>query len=139
MNTGALQYKKPCHHDGQRDGSCLLQNHSAPPSILLPITALAAHLTMDPVKHIDELVRLINQETENHRITKTLLSQHHSSTQDWERACTTSQAQLHQVQVKLAVAESKNQQLMSENARLNMTINNMVWLRLVSKLVLVPS
>ncbi|KAI7776005.1 hypothetical protein LA080_006031 [Diaporthe eres] len=80
---------------------------------------------MDPVKHIDELVRLLNQETENHRITKTLLSQHHSSTQDWERACINSQAQLHQVLVKLATAESKNQQLISENARLNMTINNL--------------
>lgn len=87
---------------------------------------LATHLTMDPVKHIDELVRLLNQETENHRITKTLLSQHHSSTQDWERACINSQAQLHQVLVKLATAESKNQQLISENARLNMTINNLV-------------
>jgi wobble nucleotide-excising tRNase len=87
---------------------------------------LATHLIMDPVKHIEELVRLLNQETENHRITKTLLSQHHSSTQDWERACTNSQAQLHQVLVKLAAAESKNQQLSSENARLNMTINNLV-------------
>ncbi|KAH8754380.1 hypothetical protein F5883DRAFT_526847 [Diaporthe sp. PMI_573] len=66
-----------------------------------------------------------DQEAQNHNITKGLLTQSQNCTQAWERACIHAQAQLHHAHLRVSTAETRSQQLTTENARLNLVLNHL--------------
>ncbi|KUI65051.1 hypothetical protein VM1G_11306 [Cytospora mali] len=115
-------------------------------TILSTITSLAAaectvsnaFIVMDP-RH-DYMARLLDQEIEQHNVTKSLLLQAQIHAQSWERAYLISQvdlqcAQTHlqeaetklqKTETELQEAETRSRQMFTDNARLNLALNHLV-------------
>jgi hypothetical protein len=75
---------------------------------------------------ITQLSILLQNETEVHQITYSLLNQSRASSQTWENAYTKLLAELDFAYIQLSSAEVKVNQLTNENRRLNFTINRTV-------------
>ncbi|KAJ0123521.1 hypothetical protein J7T55_011986 [Diaporthe amygdali] len=74
---------------------------------------------------IQKLMQLLEQETEAHRFTKSLLLQSQTCQQSWERAFRIAQAEIQCNQIKLSALETRVQQLTTENGRLNMVVGHL--------------
>lgn len=72
---------------------------------------------------IIQLSILLQNETELHQITRSLLDQSRSSGRTWERAYSNLLAEMEFTLLQLSGAEARVNQLTNENSRLNQTIN----------------
>lgn len=75
---------------------------------------------------MDHLLRNLNEETQSHSVTKTLLNRAHATCHFLERSYVIAQAELRSSQSRLAELEWKIQQLTTEIARLNLIINHFI-------------